>query len=187
MAKSVRQEHGMSTGCNSLVGIALHQSEFLQALGHEAAYSEVYVHILHTRLGYVKRVVVTSLNDAVYLKLTLCELAIDGECTCMVRTVVVDSLATAIAQYETAALKFCHRRTAVHNLTMLAEDGREADHSAIRVGCAVNLSCYKLLGESRLGDTHSRSMHLIANHRGTLQLFYLLSLLCRAHFYDSLD
>ena len=108
MAKSVRQEHGMSTGCNSLVGIALHQSEFLQALGHEAAYSEVYVHILHTGLGYVECMVVTSLNDAVYLKLTLCKLAVDRECTCMVRAVVVDGLATTIAQYESAALKFGH-------------------------------------------------------------------------------
>ena len=177
VAESVRQEHGMSTCSYRFVGVALHQSEFLQAIGHEATYREVYVHILHTRFGYVECMVVTGLNNAVYLKLTLCKLAVDGECTCIVRAVVVDGLATAVAQYESTAFEFCHRRTTVHDLAMLAEYGGEADHCAIRIGCTVNMSCYILLGESGLGQTHSRSVHLIANHRGTLQLFYLLSLL----------
>ena len=66
----------------------------------------MYVHILHTGFGYVECVVVTSLNYAVDFKLTLCELAVDRECTCMVRAVVVDGLATAVAQYESTAFEF---------------------------------------------------------------------------------
>ena len=42
VAQSVGQEHGVGSGCNSLVGVALHESELLQTFGHESAYGKVY-------------------------------------------------------------------------------------------------------------------------------------------------
>ena len=68
----------------------------------------MYVHIFNTRLGYIEHVVVASLNNAVYVELTLCKLAVDRISTCVVRAIVVDSLGSAVAQNQSATLKLCH-------------------------------------------------------------------------------
>ena len=131
VSESVRQEHGVCASCHSLIHVALHQSEFLQALRHKAAYCEVNVHVFHAGTSYVQYVVVTFLHDGVNLELTLCELSVNRERTCVVRAVVVDGLATAVAEHQSSAFQFCHRGIAVHNLAVLAEDGREAWHCSV--------------------------------------------------------
>ena len=51
VAQSVGQEHGVGTCTDGLVGVALHESQFLEALRHHAADGKVDVHILHAWLS----------------------------------------------------------------------------------------------------------------------------------------
>ena len=94
---------------DGLVGVALHQSQLLQPLGHQTADGEVYVHILHAGLGHLEDVVVAGLDDAVDLQLALCEASVDGHRAGVVRAVVVQ-FATGIAEHQAAVLERSVRR-----------------------------------------------------------------------------
>ena len=147
----------------------------------------MYVHILHAGLGNVECMVVACLYDRVNLKLAVGKLAVDWECACVVRTIVVDCFGTAVAQYEASALEFGHRRIAVHYLAVLTEDGCEACHSAVREGDAVHLPGYVFLCEAWLCEAHGCGVHLVADDCRTLKLLNLLLLLCRTHLYNGTD
>ena len=125
VSKSVRQEHRMSAGSHSLLGVALHQSEFLEFVGHQSAHVHVHVIPFHSRLSHFESIVVTSLHDGVYLALTLVKLSTDRHCAGVVRAIVIQ-LATGIAQCKASSLKQVHRRIAVHYLAVLTEDSGEA-------------------------------------------------------------
>ena len=120
----MRQEHSVGTSLYSLVRVALHQSQFLESFGHHPTDSKVNVHILNTGLCHLQDVVVTCFHNAVDFQLTLGELAVDRHRTGMITTVVVQ-FTTSITQYQTTILQFVCRWIAVHNLTMLREDGGE--------------------------------------------------------------
>ena len=99
----------------------------------------------------VKDVVVTGLDDGVYLQLTLGELAADRHGAGMIRAVVVQ-FATCIAESQTASLQQGCRRIAVHDFAMLREDGGEAG-TACQTACyAVDLSAYEALRNARLDE-----------------------------------
>ena len=51
MAQAVLQEQGMGTGGNGVIGIAAHQAQLLEAVGHEAAYIQMHVHPFHVGAG----------------------------------------------------------------------------------------------------------------------------------------
>ena len=78
VAQAVRQEHGVRPGLQGVVGIALHQSQLLELLGHHAAYGKMHIHILHARLGHLEHVVVAGFDNRVDVALPLCEGAVDG-------------------------------------------------------------------------------------------------------------
>ena len=80
VAKPVRQEHCMCSGSYSLFCVALHQADFFQLVGHQTAYSHVYVIPFYTWFGYIEHIVVAGLNNAVYFTLALSELAVYGIC-----------------------------------------------------------------------------------------------------------
>ena len=115
----------MSAGSHSLLGVALHQSEFLELVGHQSAHVHVHVIPFHSRLSHFESIVVTSLHDGVYLALTLVKLSTDRHCAGVVRAIVIQ-LATGIAQCKASSLKQVHRRIAVHYLAVLTEDSGEA-------------------------------------------------------------
>ena len=71
VTQAVRQEHGVSAGCYSLVHIALHQAKLLEALGHEAAHCKVYIFIFHAGSCNLQCQVVALLDDAVDFELAL--------------------------------------------------------------------------------------------------------------------
>ena len=71
----MRQEHGVGSGSNGLVGIALHQTDLLQTLRHQTAHGKVNIHIFHTGFCHIEHVVVARLHDLVDLQLALGELA----------------------------------------------------------------------------------------------------------------
>ena len=125
VSKSVRQEHGMCTSPYGFLGVALHESELLQFVGHQTAYIHVHVIPFHSRFSHVEGIVVTSLHDGVYLALTLVKLSTDRHCAGVVGAIVIQ-LATGIAQCKASGLKQVHRRIAVHNLAMLTEYCGEA-------------------------------------------------------------
>ena len=118
VAQSVRQEHGVGTGTNGLVGVALHEAQFLQTLCHHATDGKVNIHIFHARFGNLQHVVVAGLYNGVDFQLTLSELTRYRHGTCVVRTVVIE-FATCIAECQATSLQRCCRRVAMHDLTML--------------------------------------------------------------------
>ena len=63
VSKSMRQEHGMCASLYGFLSVALHKSEFLELVSHQAAYVHVHVIPFHTRFCHVERIVVTSLNN----------------------------------------------------------------------------------------------------------------------------
>ena len=77
VAKAVGQEQGMGTGTHSLLGVALHQAEFLEAVGHKGAHCHVHVPPAHTRTGMAQGQVVTVGHNVVYLLLLGGKLAAD--------------------------------------------------------------------------------------------------------------
>ena len=68
----------VGTGSYGVVEVALHESQLLQTLGHQSADGEVYVHISDAGFGYLEDVVVTLLDDAVNVELSLCKVSVDG-------------------------------------------------------------------------------------------------------------
>ena len=48
VSQTMRQEHCMGTGTHSLLGVALHQSEFLKSVGHHATDVEMHIKVLNT-------------------------------------------------------------------------------------------------------------------------------------------
>ena len=187
VAQSVRQEHGVGAGAHSLLGVALHQTELLQPVGHQAAYGEVAVHVLHAGLGNVQDQVVAVFNNRVDVELSLRVLAADGHRACVVGAVVVHGLGTAVAQGQTSGLQRAQRRSTVHDLAVLREDGGEAHLSAVRMGDAVHLSGDVFLGDAGLDQTHGRRVHHVADLGGALQFLNFLLRLGRAHFHHSHD
>ena len=125
VSQSVRHEHGVSASLYGLFGVALHQSEFLEFVCHHTAYVEMHVHPFHSGLSHLNGVVVTCFYDGVYLQLPLCELFCYGECSSVVRAVVVE-FASAVAECQSALLQHVESWYAVHYFSMLAEDGGEA-------------------------------------------------------------
>ena len=90
VSQSVRQEHGVCTCCNGLVGIAFHQADLLQSLRHQTAHGKMYIHILYAWLGNLKYVVVTFLHNLIKFQLALGELARYWHGSRVVGTVVVE-------------------------------------------------------------------------------------------------
>ena len=187
VSQSVRQEEGVRSGGHGLAGVALHQAEFLQARGHQAAHGQVYVHPPDAGTGHFERVIVASLYYRVNVELLLGELPVDGIRARVVRAVVVAVLRAGVAEHEAAALKLVPRRAAVHYLAVLGEDGGEAHHRAIRVGRAVHLSANVFLGQSGPRKAHRRGVHLVAYGAGVLYFGYLLRLLGGAHPHHCAD
>ena len=187
VAQSVRQEHGVGAGAHSLLGVAFHQAELLQPVGHQAAYGEVTVHVLHAGLGNVQNQVVAVLDNRIDVELALRVLAADGHRAGIVGTVVIDGLGTAVAQGQTSGLQRAQRRSTVHDLTVLREDGGEAHLSTIAVGDAVHLSGNVFLGDAGLDQTHGRRVHHVADFGGALQFLNFLLRLGRAHFHHGHD
>ena len=177
VSKTVRQEHGVCSGAYSLFRVALHQSQLFQSVSHELAHGKVNIHISHARLSHLQCVVVTCLHNAVDLELSLRELAAHRHGARVVGAVVVYRLSTCVTQREASGLQHCHRRVAVHDLAVLAEDCGEAHHRTIRVCDAVDLSADKLLCHAGLCQSHRRGVHHVADLGSTLKLLYLLRLL----------
>ena len=66
----------------------------------------MYVHIFHTRFGYLQNVVVTSFHDAVDFQLALIKLTCDRHCAGVVRTIVVQ-FASCITKCQASSLQLC--------------------------------------------------------------------------------
>ena len=180
-------KHGVSTGANSFLGVAFHQTELFQTVGHQTANGEVNIPPLHTRLGYLKYVVVASLYDGIDLELTLVVVTAHRGGTGVVRAIVVDSLGTGVAKHQTASLQLVHRGRAVHDLAMLCQDGSKTDHRTQSVGDTVESTGNFLLCDTRAAHLHGCRVHLIANDGGTLQFLDFFISLHRTHLHDSLD
>ena len=89
-----------------IFGVAFHQSEFLEAVGHESAYVEMHVHPLDARTCFLDDEVVTSFDDAVDIALFLCETTADWGYACVVGTIVVDGFCAGIAKEESACFEW---------------------------------------------------------------------------------
>ena len=181
------QEHGMSSGSYCLFGIALGKSQFLQFIKHQSAYCKVYVCIFYARLGHLECIVMTGFHDRVNLQLALCELTAYRHGACIVRTIVVDGFCTCIAKSQAAFLEYVHGWIAMHDFTVLGKDGWETDHGTIRVGNAVDLSCYIFLCQPRTGKSHGCGVHLVTDDSSTLQFLNLFCRLGRSHLHYSLN
>lgn len=120
----------------------------------------------------------TFLHDAVYLALALCEASADGSGACVVRTVVLIGLRTAVAQQQPALLQGTGCGITVHYLAVHGDYGRERHH-ATPGGCyAGDAAADFLLRHPRAHHLHGRGVHLVAYGAGALYLGYLL---CRLH------
>ena len=187
VAQSVGQEHGVGTLAHGLLGVALGQSELLHAVEDDLADAEVDVHIFDAGLGQLQRVVVGLLDDRVDLQLALGKLAVDGEGARVVRAVVLQRLASAVAEHQSAVLQLGHRGVAVHDLAVLRVDGGKGGRGAVGVGRAVDLAADKLLRQSGARDGHGRGVHLVSDDRCALQLLYLLLRLGGTHLHHGVD
>ena len=187
VAQSVGQEHGVGALAHGLLGVALGQSELLHAVEDDLADAEVDVHIFDAGLGQLQRVVVGLLDDRVDLQLSLGKLAVDGEGARVVRAVVLQRLASAVAEHQSAVLQLGHRGVAVHDLAVLRVDGGKGGRGAVGVGRAVDLAADKLLRQSGARDGHGRGVHLVSDNRCALQLLYLLLRLGGTHFHHGVD
>ena len=105
VTQSVRQEHRVGTGSDGSVGIALHQTEFLQTLRHQAADGQMHIHIFHAGFCHIEHIVVTGLDDGVDLQLALRELAVDGHGTSVVGAIVIEFTA-GIAEGQPSCFEF---------------------------------------------------------------------------------
>ena len=90
MSETVRQEHGMGSCADSLLCITLHQTEFLETISHQSADCKMHVCIFHARFSDFQHLVVTGLDDRIYLQLALVELTCDGHRASVVRTIVIE-------------------------------------------------------------------------------------------------
>ena len=187
VTESVRQEKRVSTGSHGLLGVATHQSEFLQTVGHQATDGEMAVHILHAGLGDAQNEVVTRLDNAVDFKLPLRILAVHGHRARVVGTVVRHGFGTAVAKHEPTVFKLVHRRISVHNFAVLRENRRETHLCAVGIGDADELSGDVFLGHACANQPHCRRVHLIADFRRFFQFHDFLGGLGRAHFHDGLN
>ena len=173
----------MCTGAHSLFGVAFHQTELFQSVGHQAANGEVTVHIFHAGLCNVQNQVVAVLYNRIDVELSLCVLTANRHCSRVVGAIVVNGLGTAVAQGKSSGLERAQRGSTMHNLAMLREDRGEAHLSTIAVGDAIHLSGNEFLRDARSDETHSGGMHLVANLGSTLQFFNLFLCLGRSHLY----
>ena len=98
MSQSVGQEQGVGSSLHGLFGVALHESEFFQAVGHQPADVKMHVKVFHAGFGYLQHIVVTVFHDAVNLLLALGEHPVDRHGACIVRAVVVE-FAARIAEH----------------------------------------------------------------------------------------
>ena len=179
----MRQEHGVCTGAHSLFGVAFHQTELFQSVGHQTANGEVAVHILHTGLCNVQNQVVAVLYNRIDVELSLCVLAANWHRSRVVGAIVVNGLGTAVAQGKSSSLERAQRGSTMHNLAVLREDRGKAHLSTVAMGDAIHLSGNEFLRDARSDETHSGGMHLVANLGSTLQFFNLFLRLGRAHLY----
>ena len=154
VAEAVRQEHGVGAGAYGFFGIASHQSEFLETIGHKTADIEMDVHISYAGASNVEHTVVAFLDNAVYIKLTLGEAAAYRERAGVVAAIAIHVLGAGVAQGEASLLQQCHRRIAVHYLAVLREYRGEAHFQSVAVGDAVHLAAYEFLGNTGAGEAH---------------------------------
>ena len=173
----------MCTGTHSLFGVAFHQTELFQAIGHQTANGEVAVHILHTGLCNVQNQVVAVLYNRIDVELSLCVLTANRHRAGVVGAIVVNGLGTTVAQGKSSGLERAQRGSTMHNLAMLRENRGEAHLSTIAMGDAIHLSGNEFLSDARSDETHSGGMHLVADFGSTLQFFNLFLCLGRAHLY----
>ena len=175
----------MGTGIDGFVNVALHQSQFLQPLGHTAADGEVDIHVLHAGLGHLQHIVMTRFDDAVDFQLALREPSVDGHGARMVGAVVVQ-FAASVAEYQASVLQWCVRRCTVHNFAVLREDGAETVALSQRAGYAVHLSGHEALGDTGLDKQLCSGVHDVADVAGSVDVGNFLSALRGAHFHDGL-
>ena len=95
----------MCTGSHRFFGVAFHQTEFLEAVGHFAAHGKVHVGIFHTGASHFEHIVVTLFHNAINVELALAELATHGEGASMVGAIVVEVFGAAVAKSEASGFQ----------------------------------------------------------------------------------
>ena len=147
------------------------------------------MHIIptHTRLSYLQGIVVTGFHDAIYLQLPLTELPVNREGAGMVGAVALAVLSTRITQSQSTVFQQVVRRIAVHDLTMLGEDGGEALMLAQGVSHTIYLTADIFLRQSGLGKAHGMGMHLITDGASLLNLRNLDVRFALSHLHNGLD
>ena len=187
MSQSVGQEKRMCTVLHGLFGIALHKSEFLETFGHQAAYIEVDVEILHTGLGMGEGQVMAVNHDVVDFALLGAELSADRRGPGVVGAVVFHRFGTSITKEQASGFEHTLRGISMKNLAMHGDNALETADAAVTGGNAVELSADEGLGHPGLySELHGSGMHEIADVRGTFQLCNFLGTLDAAQFHDSL-
>ena len=86
----------MSACCHGIVGITLHESEVLEAFGHEAAYCHVGVVPAQAGLGKCESQVVAIGHYLHYIALLLSKSARNRHCAGVVAAIVFESLGTGV-------------------------------------------------------------------------------------------
>ena len=177
----------MRSGPHSLVGVALHQAQFLQAVGHHAAHFHVHIPPLHIGCCHLQDVVVTGFHYAVYLALALCEASADGCGARVVAAVVLVGLRSCVAEHQPACLQSSGAGVAVHYFAVHCNDGGERNHAAASAGYAAYHTGNILLGHSGSAQTHGCGVHVVAYGTCPLYLLYLALALHRTQVDDSHD
>ena len=122
VAQSVGQEEGVGAGADGFLSVALHESERLEPVGHEAAYIHVHIPPAHARPGVCQGEVVAVDDDVVYVPLALRVAAVHRCGARMVRTIVLARLGTGVAEQEPSGLERAGRGISVEYFAVHRHD-----------------------------------------------------------------
>ena len=150
VSQSVGQEKRMCAVLHGLFGVALHEPEFLEAFGHQAANVEVNVEILHAGLGMRECHVVAVHHDVIDFALPGTELSADRRGAGMVGTVVFHRFCTGIAEQQPSGLKNPLRGISVKDFAMHGYDALETADATVAGGDTVELTADVGFGHSGL-------------------------------------
>ena len=187
VAQSVGQEEGVRAGLYGGFGVALHQAEVLEAVGHQAAHVVVNVPPAHAGTGVGQGKVVAIDHYIIDVLLALREGARDGRGARMVRAIMLACLGTSVAEQQAASLERACRRITVEDFAVHTDNALEGNHTAVACGNTIQHTAYVGFRHTGAAEAHGRCVHLITDGGSALQFLNFLSRFDEAQLDDSLN
>ena len=177
----------MCTSLDSFVHVALHQSQILQALSHQTAYTIMYVPPACARMCVSQGKVVTVYDNIIDFLLFCSEFTWDRSGTCVVRAVVFACFCSGVAKKQTTCFQGTSWGITMQYFAVHWYDALERRHSAQTWCDTIQHTADVSFGHTRATQTHRCSVHFVTNLSRAFHLFDFFSAFLQAQFYDSIN